>query len=853
MPQLPLTASHAPNADSPVTDDVSSNYAVAANATGTGQSNEALNTLAALVPGLRLMVGLVIAAVVILGLYVGRDLLIPLALAALLGFLLDPAVSRLKRWGLPRMAAVLLVVFVAVGGIGAGVLYVGSQVTELSAELPTYQNTIRQKLRNLKGYFKGPSVFDGAFKVINTVESEIAQPDTANARGSRVQKVQIQDPPSKPVTEALNMLAKVGEPVATAGIVFLFVILILLDRSDLQDRLLRLMGRNMHMATDALDEASQRIGQYLRMQFVVNLSYGVPMALGLWWLGVPGAILWGALAAVMRFVPYIGPLVSAVFPLTLAFAVDPNWNLFLGTLALILVLELISNNIIEPWLYGSSTGLSTLSIILAATFWTALWGPIGLILSTPLTVCLLVLGRYIPALGFFEILLGSEAVFEPHQKLFQRLLGGDVDEAVDVATQSIDKELPSKPSQLDTANAVTSFYDDVAIPALKIAGRHYINQSTAEHRLRLSVGTAELVEELREHYPIAPNRGLKEEGARADAPQLLCVGLRWDIDVQSASMAAHALQLHGLAADYRNEALPILPKDEDFTDWQALQTLCICSFHPHPQTKLRQICKRIRQRWPHLRIIVALWTADEQLLDAGALASVQADAGVNTVQELVLRMQVESGNHQLVRQAVTPEIPEHEGKRLKALHHSGVMDAGHNDQYRETAKLACNAFQVPWAHVAWVDENWVHTPGGLLEDGDEAAAQAGIARDRSLAAFVVADDEPLIVEDTLRDPRFVQNQYVTDFGIRFFAGVPLHYKKSGAIGALCILDKEPREMSDDDLEVLEGMAAYLMKALEDNNGEPPAPKATAERIDQALQRVEDRKRDDAQDNDSNAD
>ncbi len=208
----------------------------------------------------------------------------------------------------------------------------------------------------------------------------------------------------------LQWLGRVAEPVTMAGIVLLFVILILLDRDDLRDRLLRLMGGNLHVATDALDEASQRIGKYLRMQFVVNITYGLPMAAGLWFIGVPGAILWGVLAAIMRFVPYVGAMISAAFPLALAFAVDPGWQMLLMTLGLIMALELISNNLIEPWLYGSSTGLSTLSIIVSATFWTALWGPIGLILSTPLTVCLLVLGRYIPALQFMEVLLGSSPV-----------------------------------------------------------------------------------------------------------------------------------------------------------------------------------------------------------------------------------------------------------------------------------------------------------------------------------------------------------------------------------------------------------------------------------------------------------
>ncbi len=789
--------------------------------------------LLALVPGLRFMAGLVIAALIILGLYVGRDLLIPLALAALLGFLLDPAVSKLKRWGLPRMAAVLIVVAMTLGALGAAGLYVGNQVTELSAELPTYQNTIRQKLRNLKDYFKGPSVFDGAFKVINTVESEITQPDGSAAKGraARVQKVEIQEPASKPVQQVLDVIAKLGEPVAMTGIVLLFVILILLDRSDLQDRLIRLMGRNMHMATDALDEASTRIGQYLRMQLIVNLSYGVPMALGLWWIGVPGALLWGALAAVMRFVPYIGPLVSAIFPLTLAFAVDPSWNLLLWTLGLIMVLELISNNIIEPWLYGSSTGLSTLSIILAATFWTALWGPIGLILSTPLTVCLLVLGRYIPALGFFEVLLGSEAALDPPQKLFQRLLGGAVDDAVDVATESIDHALPAKATAQDTAEAVTQFYDEVAIPALKIASRHHIDNATAEHRLRLAVGTAELVDELREHYPAQPS--VAESRAVVH-----CVGMRWDIDAQAAAMLTHTLQLYGVPANHSAYPLPNILTDDDIADWGGYAAVCISSFNPQPQAKLRQLCRRIHQRWPQLKIVIAPWAADETMLQKPSLQSIQADLAANTLNELALRLQVMLQTMDASNPAVDLEKPANEDKRLTALRKSGYLAAGHYEQYRDMAKQACNAFQVPWAHIAWVNEDWVHTPGSLLVDDGGDPSQAGLQRRQSIASYVVAEGEPLVIEDLERDPRFSNMQYLQDQGVRFFAGVPLLDKKAYALGALCILDDEPRKLSDDDLTVLQGMAAYLMKSLDDNHGVPPAPKISSERIEVAIQQVD---------------
>lgn len=245
-----------------------------------------------MLPGLRWCVGLLIASVIIAALYFGRDILIPLALAVLLGFLLDPVVTRLKRWGLPRMVATLVVVVLALGLLTGMGFYLGQQVQRLSADLPTYQHTIKEKLQHLRSLSSGPSAWDGAFKTFDTVEGEISKATAASEPVKpEVQKVQVIGEAAKPLDTVLQWLAKVSEPIAMLGIVLLFVILILLDRDDLRDRLLRLMGGNLHVATDALDEASDRIGKYLRMQFIVNVTYGIPMAVGLLIIGVPGAIL----------------------------------------------------------------------------------------------------------------------------------------------------------------------------------------------------------------------------------------------------------------------------------------------------------------------------------------------------------------------------------------------------------------------------------------------------------------------------------------------------------------------------------------------------------------------------------
>lgn len=771
--------------------------------------------LASMLPALRLLIGLLIAALVIAGLFFGRELLVPLALALLLGFLLDPAVSRLKRWGLSRMASTLLVVAITLctlGGMGA---YLGNQVSQLSSDLPTYQTTIRTKLRDLRKYISGPSVWDGARKTYDTVEKEITSP-SSRAPAPRVQKVEIQPVELKPLAQFTAWLDKISEPVLMAGIVLLFVVLILLDRDDLRDRLVRLMGGNLHLATNALDEASERIGSYLRMQFIVNASYGLPMAAGLWFIGVPGAILWGVVAAIMRFVPYVGPMVSAVFPLALAFAVDPGWNMFLWTLCLILLLELISNNVVEPWLYGTSTGLSTLSIIVAATFWTALWGPVGLILSTPLTVCLLVLGRYLPALKFMEVLLGNAPVLDAPRRLYQRLLGGDVEEAIELCTDTVETLLPAKPAPAQVSDGVTRLYDDVVMPALRVATSHHTGAATAEHRLRLAQGMELLLAELAEQYPApAPT-----DTGLAPRPRVHCVGARWEVDALAAAAMAHALALSGHAASHSVHALSARLQAPDDASWGEVELLCLSVFTPQPEAQVRQICRRLHRRWPGLRIVLALWNAPPALLVEGAAAQLGVQAITTSVRELRLRADAllaaspDSG-------PLAAPVGENDAARVAALHASGWLDTHHTEAIHDMVVHAANAFHVPFAQVSLVDADWVHTPGTLLTSTRDGAHSGGLERALSVCSYVVHDDRELQVEDIARDPRFADNPRLQSAHLRFYAGVPLHDRHGMVLGSFCIMDTEPRSLAATEFALLHDMARQLQTTLSRSAEVPP--------------------------------
>lgn len=758
---------------------------------GGGNAAEAAAAVVSMVPGLRLFLGLASAALIIAGLYFGRSLLIPLALAALFGFLLEPLVRRLARWGLPRLLAVGLVVLFVLGllvGLGA---YVTTQLTALSADLPTYQSTIRTKLHALRQVASKPGAWEGALKTLETVQAEIDKTPTG-AAVSKPQRVEIVGEASRPTHVALEWLSRVSEPVATAGIALLFVILILLDRRDLRDRLLRLAGGDLHTATDAMDEASDRIGRYLRMQLLINASLAVPMGLGLWWIGVPAAALWGLVAAVLRFVPYVGPIVSAVFPIALAFAVSPDWSMVLWTIGLVVTLELISGNVLEPWLYGSSTGLSAISIIAAAMFWTALWGPIGLILSTPMTVCIYVIGRYLPSLRFLEVLLGSEDALDPPRRLYQRLLAGDVEEAVDLAGEAVEEGLRSGRDDVAAA-AVADFYDDVALPMLRIATSHH-GDAAAEHRLRLVNGLDELIDELREQYP-EPLRGER-------ALQVVCIGARWEIDVLAADMVAHALALRGVGATVLPHALSSSSTAPELPERLIGGVICLSVFGTQPQARVRLLARRLRRRLPQARLLVAAWNASGPMLGEDMPRRLGVDVITGGLDALVLHV-----DRLLRPDMATVPVPADDEARVHALHESGALAPENESLYRDVLRSVVNAFGTKYAEISWIDTTRARKPASVLSDAE------GIPRELAVCSHVVGTDRNVIVPDIARDPRFADNPLLQEHGIRFYAGTPLHDREKRPLGALCIMDTVPHEMGEEDLALLAKMGEELMARL----------------------------------------
>jgi len=585
--------------------------------------------------------GSVLLAIAVL--YFGKDIFVPFALALLLSFALAPLVLWLRRLKLPKVVAIAVAVSLAFGFIGGIGFIVAGQLVQLAGNLPAYQNTIKTKLQSLRNDAPGGGVVAQVTETIKDLSQELSESKpaigTEGAPGSLRQPtsrapipVTIEQSAAQPIQIIQTVLGPIIAPLATAGLVIVFVVFILIEREDLRDRFLKLVGsEDLQTSSEAINDAAVRVSRYLLMQLIVNLTYGVPLGLGLYLIGVPNPFLWGLLAAVLRFVPYLGPFLAALFPVALAFAVDPGWSMLGWTIALFLVLELISNNVVEPWLYGSSTGLSSLAIIMAAIFWTSLWGPVGLFLSTPLTVCLVVIGRYVPQLEFLGVLLGSDPVLAPEQRFYQRLLSGNAEEAVEIAETYVDEK------------SALAFYDEVAIPAMRLAEVDR-RRGTSDKNFRVVVaeGAMAVVREVTEHVRESRLTQVPAMGENSEAVVLsqgkqrnealgtvLCIAGRTELDEVAAAMLAQILA-EDVGIPARVLSASAISLDAlGRLDLSGVKVICLSYFHPKPEVYARYVCRRLKRRFPELKIVVGLW--NQTSLKTGAQKDLVQDFAADAV------------------------------------------------------------------------------------------------------------------------------------------------------------------------------------------------------------------------------
>ena len=546
-------------------------------------------------------------------LYMAREVFIPFTLALLLSFLLAPLVTRLQRVRIPKVPAVVTVVTFAGAVIAAIGWLVSVQIYDLADKLPNYQATIQQKLKSIQP--KGPGVFGKTSKMIEdtgkelTRSAEEASPSEPPPPGTaKPIPVEVHTPKPTSLQIMQRVLGTVLNPLATAGIVAIFVIFMLIHLEDMRDRFLRLVGMaKLNVTTQALDDAAARVSRYLVMNLVVNVTYGLPVGIGLYFIGVPNAPLWGLMATLLRFIPYVGPWVAAAFPVALAFAVDPGWSMLIMTVALFIVLELVSNNVIEPWLYGASTGLSPIAVIVAAVFWTWLWGPVGLFLATPLTVCLAVIGRYFPQFSFFYILLADEPVLSLETRFYQRLVARDPEDAATLAEDFL-KERP-----------LVAFYDEVMLPALSMAeqGRqqgtlHESKQKVFWQNIRALIDDlTEFADE--QHKPDGAEPG--PEPVPAPAPErtsVVCLPARDDADELAACIVAQTLNRRGIGAKAFSANALTAECMEELRQLQ-LPVVCICTVEPPAWRHSRYLCKRLRTAFPDIKLVAMTWGAQKEV------------------------------------------------------------------------------------------------------------------------------------------------------------------------------------------------------------------------------------------------
>ena len=766
-----------------------------------------------------------LTAFVIAALYFARELLIPLALSALLTFLLSPLVGRLERW-LGRIAAVLLVVALIFTATGAAGWMVTRQLVDLATKLPEYKGNITTKLHA----FRAPK--NGAFtkfsKTVDELKEELpggsgpaapiitqerGKPGTAvvsppNPSPQAVSVKVIETSKANPFELVQTIITPLLGPLGTAALVLVLVICMLFQREDLRNRLIRLVGQGRISATTrALDDAADRVSRYLRMQLLVNVTYGICIAIGLLFIGVPNALLWGALSIVLRFIPYIGPWVATVLPTLLALAVSPGWTMPVLTVALFGGIEVILNNVLEPLLYGKHTGVSSIALIVAAVFWTWLWGPLGLVLATPLTVCLVVMGRHVPRLSFLSIVLSDEDALTPAEDCYHRLLTvGEQDEIEFVESYLKDHSL-------------TALYDSVLVPvvtASEIDAREgrLDQEQFAEVKQSLRV----VLEDLASRPAVAvPIEAEKSEAAGQDARpafmpgcRVYCLPARAERDELAGVMLAHLLQqlnCEAQGASAKLDASDLL----DLVDRGEAEVVCISVVPPSTVIQARYLCTKLRARFPRLKIIVGLWGATERVADAASrLRDSGADEVVVSLAEAVT--QINKFAEPLGGAIIPAVIPADEEERLSALAELRLLDTENELVFdRVTAKVA-RIFEVPIALLTFIDRDrqFFKSHSGLPDD---LARARHISRDVAVCGHVVASNEVLVIEDLARDRRFVNNPLLRERGLRFYAGAPVRAGNGQPVGSLCILDSKPRQFTASEKRLLQEYANEVMEEI----------------------------------------
>lgn len=595
---------------------------------------------------LELLATLFFVAFAIAFFYVGREVLVPIAISVLLSFVLSQPIMLFRRLGLNRTLAVAIVVFAGLVLALAFSAALTQQISELAADLPKYQTTINAKIGKVRELVAANALVEKGARALKSIgelgpkspagaaqaPASSAASETGAADERHPVPVEVLPPPSSPFSMLRTIAGTALSPLETMALVVIFVIFILLQREDLRNRFIRLVGSSdLQRTTVAMDDAASRLSRFFLAQTLVNATFGVVIATGLYIIGVPGSMLFGLVAFLMRFVPYVGIIIAAAFPAVLAASVDPGWAMVLETLALFFVFELLVGNVVEPFLYGRNTGLSPIAVVVAATFWTWLWGPVGLVLSTPLTVCLVVLGRHVEQLSFLDVILGDAPALSPVEHFYQRLLVGDAAEIADQAEQFLKSE------------PLIAYYDEVALNGLMMAQDDLARGVLDDARqARIKETIDEVIEDLSDHAdeqpkaPEAPPTAAEPYGdlgseeptpateretlpdlasPAPDGPRkpILCVAGRNLIDQAAADLLAEMLKKHGVTAKIEPPELLTIGGILHLPGTGA-QIICLSYVGADVgAVRVRYAIRRLRRRLPDAKIMVGFWRSDAEV------------------------------------------------------------------------------------------------------------------------------------------------------------------------------------------------------------------------------------------------
>ncbi len=767
-----------------------------------------------------LLTGILVVAV----LYFAREVFVPLALAGLIAFVLAPAAIRLERWGMKRTPAALIVILLSLAGVAVLGWVLLGQIYSLAVDFPQYQQNVNDKVESL--HLDSAGKLSATIEMLNGLNKRIKSggstaatpivsmiplrrttsrfhasiPDATPNKPSQPVSVRIEEPEESVLELAGRTMTPLLHPLTTTFIVVIFLVFLLIGREDLRDRGLKLAGSGrMHLTTIAIKDATSRVSRYLQMQLIVNLCYGAVAGVALRLIGVPHPLLWAVLACLLRFVPYIGIMMAAAGPILLAGAVSPHWDKLIWAVLTYAALEVVVANFVEPMLYGASTGISAIAVLIAAVFWTFLWGLPGLLLSTPLTVCLIVIGRQVPRLRYLEVLFGERTGLPPSEHFYQRMLASNTRDA----RALIEATLKTK--------SRAEVYDTVLLPALTMIeeARHSEEMTTARGEEVL-----QSVEELVEELTAEAASGTSHEAE--PATRVMCIPARDFADEIACQLAQQVL--------LDTASVRTIPADSSITNIQEFanrlrpEVMCVVGVPPRAVRHIKMRCHQIRARFPDTVVVACV------LSDENDLSSLRSRIPAEDAQHVVCSLQ-------LMRDYLTSllhpagialeSMPETEGATETArelsedsqeLQEADPFDGPVDGMFKRLATNLARSFDAPIALItaAGGQRCFWEAQCGLPEDD---LSSAGLERGRSICATTVFSDSIVVVADTAEE-ELADDPFLKDHGIRFYAGSPLKAHDGKVVGSVCVMDTRPRQITEKQRETLISVAESVMMAIE---------------------------------------